>query len=64
MLYSLEMFLSTNETDNTAAEIHWILEKTAKLNQPIHVIYKEWKTGSVLCWRRGFSLVSTGNNKL
>ena len=51
----------------TVAERHWILEKSAELNQPIYfkdVLTSQWKPGDVLHWGRGFALVSTGEGKL
>lgn len=29
-------FLNVNETGSTAAEKHWILERTARLKQPVY----------------------------
>ena len=60
-------FLSANEKGTTATERHWILEKSAELNQPIYfkdVLTSQWKPGDVLHWGRGFTLVSTGEEKL
>ena len=60
-------FLNANEKGTTAAERHWIMEKSAELNQPVYikdVLTSQWKPGDVLRWRRGFSLVSTGEEKL
>ncbi|KAL6087154.1 hypothetical protein STEG23_023411, partial [Scotinomys teguina] len=60
-------FLNANEKGTTAAERHWIIEKTAELNQPIYfkdVLTSEWKPGYVLRWGRGFAFISTGEDKL
>ena len=41
--------------------------ETIELNQLIYfkdVLTSEWKPGHVLCWRRGFAFVSTGEEKL
>ena len=43
------------------------MEKTSELNQPVYfkdVLTSQWKPGDVLCWGRGFALVSTGEEKL
>ena len=51
----------------TAAERHWIVEKTAELSQPVYfrdVLTSEWKSGNVLHWGRGYIFISTGNEKL
>ena len=60
-------FLNANEKGKTNAERHWAKEKTAELNQPVYfkyVLTSVWKPGHVLCWGRGFALVSTGEEKL
>ena len=60
-------FLNANEKGTTAAEGHWIMEKTSELNQPVYfkdVLTSQWKSGDVLRWGRGFALVSTGEEKL
>ena len=60
-------FLNANEEGTTAAERHWIIEKTAELNQPIYfkdVLTSEWKPGYVLHWGRGFAFISAGEEKL
>ena len=60
-------FLNTNEKGTTAAERHWIIEKSSELNQPVYfkdVLTSQWKPGDVLHWGRGFALVSTGEEKL
>lgn len=41
--------------------------KTAELNQPAYfktVLTSEGKTGNVLHWRRGYTYISTGKEKL
>ena len=60
-------FLKTNEKGTTAAERHWIMEKSVELNQLVYikdVLTSQWKPGDVLRWGRGFALVSTGEEKL
>ena len=60
-------FLNTNEEGTTAAERHWIIEKTMELNQPIYfkgVLTSEWKPGYVSRWGRGFAFISAGEEKL
>ena len=60
-------FLIANEKGRTAAERHWIMAKSAELNQPIYfkdVLTSQWKPGDVLRWGRGFELVSTGEEIL
>ena len=60
-------FLNANEKGTTAAERHWIMEKSAELNQLVYikdVLTSQWKPGDVLHWGRGFALVSTGEEKL
>lgn len=60
-------FLNADEQNSTAAERHWIVEKTAELNQPAYIkdiLTSEWKMGNVLRWGRGFAYVSTGEEKL
>ena len=60
-------FLNTNEKGTTVAERHWVIEKSSELNQPVYfkdVLTSQWKPEDVLCWRRGFSLVSIGEEKL
>ena len=60
-------FLNTNEKGTTAAERHWIIEKSSELNQPVYfkdVLTLQWKPGDVLHWGMGFALVSTGEEKL
>ena len=60
-------FLNANEKGTTAAERHWIMEKTSELNQPVYfkdVLTSQWRPGDVLRWGRGFALVSTGEEKL
>ena len=59
--------LTANEKGTTAAERHWIIEKTSELNQLVYfkdILTSQWKPGEVLYWRRGFVLVSTGEEKL
>lgn len=49
------------------AKRHWFIKGTAELNQPMHVrdvLVSELKLGNVLCWKRGYALVSTENKKL
>jgi hypothetical protein len=44
-------FSNVNETSNTAAEKHWILERTDELNQLTYfkdMSPLEWKSGNVL----------------
>ena len=44
-------FLNVNEKGTTAAEKHWIVEKTTELNQPIYfkdVLTSQWKPDHVL----------------
>ena len=44
-----------------------ITEKSAELNQPLYfkdVLTSEWKPERVLHWGRGFTFVSTGEEKL
>ncbi|KAL6084245.1 hypothetical protein STEG23_037991, partial [Scotinomys teguina] len=60
-------FLNANEKRTTAAERHWIIEKTAELNQPVYfkdVLTSEWKPGYVLRCGRGFAFISTGEDNL
>ena len=60
-------FLNANEKGTTAAERHWIMEKTSELNQLVYfkdVLTSQWRPGDVLRWGRGFALVSTGEEKL
>ena len=60
-------FLNANEKGTTAAERHWIMEKSAELNQPVYikdVLTSQWNPVDVLRWVRGFTLVSTGEEKL
>ena len=60
-------FLNFNKKGTTAAERHWIMEKSAELNQPVYikdVLTSQWRPGDVLRWGRGFALVSTGEEKL
>ena len=43
------------------------MEKTSELNQLVYfkdVLNSHWKPGDVLCWGRGFALISTGEEKL
>ena len=50
-----------------AAESHWIMKKSAELNQPAYfkdVLTLQWMPGYVLHWGSGFALVSTGEEKL
>jgi hypothetical protein len=45
--------LHVNETDNKSAERHWIMGKTAEINQHIYiedVLISELKEGNVLFW--------------
>jgi hypothetical protein len=40
-------FLNANEQNPTTAERHWIIEKNARINQPIYykdVLISDWKT--------------------
>ena len=56
-------FLNRNEKGTTAAKRHWIMEKSAELNQLVYfnnTLTSEWKPGNVLQWGRVFALVSTG----
>lgn len=60
-------FWNVNETDSTAAETHWVLEKIAELNQLIYymdILSSEWKSGKVLHVGRGNTFVSAGSIKL
>ena len=60
-------FLNANEKRKTVAERWWIIEKTSELNQPVYfkdVLKSQWKPGDVLCWGKGFALVSAGKEKL
>ena len=44
-------FLNTNEKETTAAERHWIIEKSSELNKPMYfkdVLISQWKPGNVL----------------
>ena len=53
-------FLNANEKGKTAAERHWIIEKTSELNKSVYfkdVLTLEWKLRDVLCWGRCFILV-------
>ena len=60
-------FLNANEKGTMAAERHWIIEEMSELNQLVYfkdVLTSEWKPGDVLRWGRGFTLVSTEEEKL
>ena len=60
-------FLNDNERGTTAAERHWIIEKTSELYQSLYfkdVLTSQWKPGDVLCWVRSLTLVSTGEKIL
>ncbi|CAO2607041.1 Gag-Pro-Pol polyprotein, partial [Lemmus lemmus] len=60
-------FLNTNEKRTAAVERHWIMGKTSELNQSVYfqdVLTSQWKPEDVLRWGRGFTLVSTGEEKL
>ena len=55
-------FLNTNEKGTTAAERHWIREKSSELNQLVYfkdVLISQWKPEDVLHWGRDV-LVSKG----
>ena len=59
-------FLKANEKGTTAAERHWILEKSSELNQSIYfkdMLISQWKPGDVLHWGRGFALVCSQEKK-
>ncbi|CAO2626045.1 Gag-Pro-Pol polyprotein [Lemmus lemmus] len=60
-------FLNANEKGTTAAERHWIIQKSSELNQRVYfkdVLTSQWKPGDVLLLGRDFALVSTGEEKL
>ena len=58
-------FLNANEKRTTAAERHWIIEKTFELNLPVYskdVLTSQWKPGDVL--GKGFYSCSHRREKL
>ena len=60
-------FSNTNEKGATTVERHWIIENYFELNLSVYfkdVLFSQWKPGDVLCWGRGFSFVSTVEQKL
>ena len=60
-------FLNVGEKGTTAAERHWVIEKTEDLGQPIYheaVLTLEWSPATVLRWGYGYVCVSTGNEKI
>lgn len=49
------------------ADRHWTIEKTVEFYQPVyfkHVLALELESGAVLCWRRVFVYIFTGNERL
>ena len=60
-------FLNAGEKGASAAERHWVMEKSSEINQSNYfkdVLTSAWKPGYVLQWGRGFAFVSTGKEKI